>query len=239
MGQKRNQKSKTKSQESDSCEIKSMFNEQKLKLAKMIEEFSNRMEKRLDRMIQKVDRIIGETDRKIVVQPPSSPTRAWAPLVTTTSTTSDSENETRGTMKKQVERLEVQRRKNNVILRKVPDSEYETNSATWNLVKNELAKYCPGNSGEVRRVHRLGYWQQGKNRAIVIELSNEKEKWRLLRYSMNFKEAGYVITDDLPPERRARKNELLRQRCEARRSGKRAKIKGDYLYVNNVLASGY
>lgn len=178
-----------------------------------------------------------EIEKQYGIKKPALNPSTKAPIDAKATQLTETRSESIAELEVKIEKLESEKRRNNAILRKIPEADNETNADTYNLVKKLLAQNSRTQPGEIRRVYRLGGWQPGKTRAIVIEFNEVKDKWKLLRYSMNFKALGYCITDDLPPLQRARKNELLKKRREAINSGKKVKIKGDSLYVENALVS--
>ena len=102
-----------------------------------------------------------------------------------------------------------------------------------NVLKIENPKQVIG----IDRAHRIGGRVQGKIRPIVVKFKDTRSKTIVkdaLR-NVNLRNSPYNVSEQFPPEVQEKRKQLFPVMSDARKSGKRAVLVRDKLYINNKL----
>lgn len=141
------------------------------------------------------------------------------------------------TLKKKVQSLEKEVRKNNVILHGIEESEKNNTELlqlvldTFNIARknNAMEEF---DKWEISNVQRLGKKQDKKRRPILVKLTLGWRKIDILRNNKSFPENAYV-TEDFPKEILQIRKELKQKQQEETKKGNVAFIRYDKIIIKN------
>jgi len=126
-----------------------------------------------------------------------------------------------------MEKLEVDSRRSNLIIRGIQDEDKESAIQLENKVLKFLRDdlKCPNPESMIDNCYRLGKYRipttpLWKGRSILLKLTREKYKRDIFSSTRNLKGTSYGIESDLPESARKKKSLLLRKRREAIDAGK-------------------
>jgi uncharacterized protein YoxC len=100
-----------------------------------------------------------------------------------------------------------------------------------------ILKISNPNIIHIDRAHRVGPYVRGKTRPIVVKFcdTNSKLTVKNALRGVNLRPTDYNVSEQFPQEVKERRKELIPKLIEARRTGKRAVLVRDKLFINNVL----
>lgn len=135
----------------------------------------------------------------------------------------------------QINSFERDKRRRNLIIFNLKDENEET---FGNLEKKicELLGFLlesPFNLQEIDFCRRLGKFQSGKHRPILLGLTTERKKQEILRNRRKLGNAVIAIREDFPDDVREKRRELLAEVRKLRSEGKNAFIAYDKLIIRN------
>ncbi|CAN7978907.1 unnamed protein product [Ixodes persulcatus] len=135
-----------------------------------------------------------------------------------------------------VDDLNNRLRRNNVIVKGLPELERETWNDTENKIREFLSTHLKVNPGEIERAHRIGQHRAGTSRPIVIKFLNFKSKSEVQQNAhklKNLESPKIWIEDDFSPRLQiARKK--LRDFAKINRGASRFRLSYDKLILNDV-----
>lgn len=112
------------------------------------------------------------------------------------------------TLQSRVDDLEDRSRRNNIILRGIPD-----NRETWEETEVHVREVLrdvldPLPETAIERAHRLGQYHPGKCRPIIVRFSNFKTKNKLLSVRKKLMEKDVSVSEDFSPTTRHARKKL-------------------------------
>jgi hypothetical protein len=138
---------------------------------------------------------------------------------------------------KKVSVLEAQNRKNNVIIFDASEgtNTLESSDSLYDIVIKFSDKYldCKCSNDDFSHIYRVGK-NPGK-RPILVSFIRNSKKSQFMFHSSKLKDTPCSISNDLTPEARAEKKQLLLAAKEARNANLNTKITKQGLLVNDIL----
>lgn len=128
-------------------------------------------------------------------------------------------------------------RRNNIILKGIPENQHENWSDSERIVRTFLSSKLQVNVGEIERAHRLGIRKPGFNRPIIVKFLNYKSKDEVIKNAHKLKDAaspGVWIEEDFSPKMQIIRKKL-RDFAKLRFGGSKFRLYYDKLLINNTF----
>ncbi len=89
---------------------------------------------------------------------------------------------------------------------------------------------------KIDRAHRIGNFQNGKKRPIVVKFNYHQDKMLVKKSAFDkLKDSNYRVSDQYPKEIQERRRKLIPVLIQAKNDNKRAVLSYDKLYIDGVL----
>lgn len=127
-------------------------------------------------------------------------------------------------------------RRNNLILKGLPEGEHESWSDTEQLVSNFIRENITQNLGDIERAHRLGQKRTGSTRPVIVKFLSFKSKDEVLRHAYKLKNVPSPkvwISEDFSPNVQFARQRLWEFASQFREQNIRYKLSYDKLRVGN------
>lgn len=133
--------------------------------------------------------------------------------------------------------LEREVRKRNLVMRGILDKEGEKEGETRDKVSAVMQKIGVNFDikEELDEVRRIGKYNPQKKRPVLIKLTREATRARILRNTKVLKGTEIWIDEDYPKEVQEERRRLIPHMKEARERGYRAQLRYNKLIVNGVI----
>lgn len=125
-------------------------------------------------------------------------------------------------------------RRNNLIVRGLPETEKEGYEESENIVKEFFSTYLKVQTGDIERAHRLGKRRPDFDRPIIVKFLNFKSKTDILRNAPKLKNLEYPkvwIDEDFSPKVQIARKKLRDFAKENRKGNERFSLRFNYLYI--------
>ncbi|CAN7988356.1 unnamed protein product [Ixodes hexagonus] len=136
-----------------------------------------------------------------------------------------------------VDDLNNRLRRNNLIVKGIPEQERENWNDTENYIREFFSTHLNVNAGEIERAHRIGQPRAGTARPIIIKFLSYKSKCEVQKNALKLKNLGSPqvwIEDDFSPRvQLARKK--LRDFAKINQGTSRFRLSYDKLKLNNAV----
>lgn len=123
-------------------------------------------------------------------------------------------------------------RRSNLLFFGIADKQDET----WSQSESRILSFCSKelditiNSQDIERAHRLGHFQPGKNRPIIVKFMRFKDKGQILSASSKLKNSSFSIREDYSARVRLARKKLF---SFGQHSSTSFKIRFDKLIMSN------
>lgn len=133
--------------------------------------------------------------------------------------------------------LEREVRKKNLIIKGILDKEDEKEGETRDKVSAVIQKIGVNfdTKEDLDEVRRIGKYNPQKKRPVLIKLTKEATRVRILRNTKVLKGTEIWIDEDYPKEVQEERRRLIPHMKEARERGYRAQLRYNKLIVNGVI----
>jgi len=128
-----------------------------------------------------------------------------------------------------ITQLERHIRRNNLVIFGVPNSEQP--EAALNTISGKFGLEAP----VIECAYRIGKQQENRPRPILVKLTNQQEKQKIMAKVGLLKGTKIVINDDMTPEEQATRRTIVGAARVARDKGITCKVRRTGLLVNNNL----
>lgn len=128
--------------------------------------------------------------------------------------------------------LDIQVRKNNIMIDGIPESEKENGAESEEKVRQIFAEKLKLSGMEFERIHRTGNSNGDRVRPIVARFVSYKDKVRVMECAKNLKGTNVYINEDYPEEVRQKRKELIPAMKAARERGEIAFLRYDKLIIH-------
>lgn len=138
---------------------------------------------------------------------------------------------------KQIELLEREARRNNLIIHGVTDDENERMEGTEHKVVEIIKRTGVDIAAdrEIDDARRMGRYREGNTRPIQVKLTRGNKKAEILKQARNLKGTDIWIDQDYPKEILEQRKELIPKLKEAREKGNKATLKYNKLIINGKV----
>ncbi|KAM7293313.1 uncharacterized protein ISCGN_026443 [Ixodes scapularis] len=140
-----------------------------------------------------------------------------------------------GALMARVDDLENRSRRCNLIFYGVPDAEARESNA---VSEKRISEICESRLGlaavVMERAHRLGKFQNGKNRALIAKFTSFKEKKLILRNARKLKGTPFSISEDFSQVVRSTRKRLWDFAKSRRKDGDKVNLRYDTLLLNGT-----
>ncbi|KAK4884836.1 hypothetical protein RN001_001107 [Aquatica leii] len=136
---------------------------------------------------------------------------------------------------KRISMLEREVRKKNIVIKGIKDNEQENEKETQEKVNAVIQKTGINFNitEELDEARRIGKYNEGKTRPIMIKLMKESTKMNILKNAKTLRGTDIWIDEDYPKEVQEERRRLIPYMKEARNKGYKALIRYDKLIINN------
>ncbi|XP_054933596.1 uncharacterized protein [Dermacentor andersoni] len=137
---------------------------------------------------------------------------------------------------KRIDDLENRSRRNNLIIRGIREDVNETEEALRKKVNVDVFHtVLKLKIDSVERIHRLGKRQNGKDRAIILRLSDFRDKTKILRNCFMLRGKDISINEDFSKRIAEIRKQLWNSSSEERKRGIKVKLMFDKMKINDVV----
>lgn len=136
-----------------------------------------------------------------------------------------------------IDSLEREVRKKNLVIRGIKDKEGEKDSETEEKISAIIQKIGVNfdTKEDLDEVRRIGKYNPQKIRPVLIKLSRESTRGKILRNTKALKGSDIWIDEDYPKQVQEERRRLIPHMKEARERGYRARLRYNKLIVNGVI----
>ena len=135
-------------------------------------------------------------------------------------------------VKRQLQALEDQRRKLNLIVAGVEDGVDETKELLQGKLNSIFVNYLHLTDLAYVHCHRLGSYSQGRSRGVLVTFHNMEQRSKVWRARFSLKGSELFIREDFSITTRQARDKLYPFRQAAIASGKKAMMRGDSVIID-------
>lgn len=140
---------------------------------------------------------------------------------------------------KQIEYLEREAKKKNLIIKGIKDTERETYiKREEEIVKLMKTIGVKMGTDSIDMTYRIGRFNPEKERPIVVKLTYEKSKYEILRNAKNLKGSNVWIDEDFTQKTQDERRTLIPMMKEIRSEGKTVVLRYNKLIVDGKVYTG-
>ncbi|XP_077492653.1 uncharacterized protein LOC144103827 [Amblyomma americanum] len=140
------------------------------------------------------------------------------------------------TVSRKLDELENRSRRNNLIVRGVKEEESESEEDLLQKVNNDIFdKILKQRVDTIERIHRLGKREPGRDRPIIIKLTDFRDKMKIMSNCFNLKGTQFSVNEDFSKRVVEIRKNLWNSCADERKNGVKAKLIFDKLKVKNTL----
>ncbi|XP_077501139.1 uncharacterized protein LOC144111926 [Amblyomma americanum] len=140
------------------------------------------------------------------------------------------------TVSRKLDELENRSRRNNLIVRGVKEEESESEEDLLQKVNNDIFdKILKQRVDTIERIHRLGKREPGRDRPIIIKLTDFRDKMKIMSNCFNLKGTQFSVNEDFSKRVVEIRKNLWNSCADERKNGVKAKLIFDKLKIKNTL----
>ncbi|XP_037556826.2 uncharacterized protein LOC119433643 [Dermacentor silvarum] len=139
---------------------------------------------------------------------------------------------------RQLDGFENRSRRNNLIVRGIKEEVRETQETLLKKVNNDIFENKLGQKlNSIERIHRLEKKTTGKDRPVIMKLTDFRDKMKILQNCHKLKNTNISISEDYSKRVTEIRQKLWKSSDEERRNGMKVKLIFDKVKIGDVLYS--
>lgn len=167
---------------------------------------------------------------------PAKPKLQWRVLVKKVDQLVTKSCTDRIALLKRIDELENRSRRNNLIIRGVQEGVNETEDVLLEKINVDIFdKLLNLKINSVERIHRLGAKRRGKDRPVILRVSDFRDKTTILRNCFKLRGKEISINEDFSKRVVEIRRRLWESSSQERKTGVKVKLIFDKMKINEVV----